>query len=449
MYNTLNIPKINALKNELENLCPLDDKDHKRLKKKFRLEFNYNSNHLEGNTLTYGQTELLLYFDKSTGDVKVSDIEEMKAHDLALSQIETMAMDEERPLTESFICELNKLILVKSFWKEAIDYNGNSTRKKIEIGSYKTTPNSVRLRNGEIHEYATVEETPALMTDLIDWYRAEKETMHPVHIAALFHYKFVCIHPFDDGNGRVARLLMNYILLKNNYPPVIIKSEDKENYLTALQKADTGNELAIVEYIEKQAIWSLDLSIKAANGADIEEPADIEKEIEILKKRILSQSKTYKTTDVTFELVNYINDNVWIELSKSFDNFDDFFMKNNESLFLNGKTYTGKVSRELKEDGNLTANETSACHWEKKLLVLKTFEEKTDVIFYLNLRLNHSNYVLELGYSIIFSNSSDNINEVVFNSTLEYDSFITTEKVKDLQVIVSRKLIEIINKLGK
>ncbi len=86
-YNTENIQIINRLKSELDQLIPFSEENQSKLQKKIRLEFNYNSNHLEGNTLTYGQTQLLLFFDKSSGDVPVSDIEEMKAHDVALSQI--------------------------------------------------------------------------------------------------------------------------------------------------------------------------------------------------------------------------------------------------------------------------------------------------------------------------------------------------------------------------
>ncbi|MCD4746370.1 MAG: Fic family protein [Bacteroidales bacterium] len=258
-YDTPTIKKIEILKKQVVALLPLKSEDEKRLKKKYRLEFNYNSNHLEGNTLTYGQTQLLLFYDKSSGDVPVSDIEEMKAHDVALSQIEEMSIDKERFLTEQFIKELNKIILVKPYWKDAITYDGTPTRKKIEIGTYKTTPNSVQLRNGEIHEYASPSETPAKMNDLMAWYNENVNKIHPVQLAAEFHYRFVCIHPFDDGNGRVARLLMSYILLRNGYPPVIVKSEDKENYLTALQKADSGDLITLIEYIEKQLIWSLEL----------------------------------------------------------------------------------------------------------------------------------------------------------------------------------------------
>jgi len=98
-YHTTSISTINSLKTELDKLIPVSKENDKKLKKKFRLEFNYNSNHLEGNTLTYGQTQLLLLFDKSSGDVPVSDIEEMKAHDAALTLIKEMAKEKDRPFS--------------------------------------------------------------------------------------------------------------------------------------------------------------------------------------------------------------------------------------------------------------------------------------------------------------------------------------------------------------
>ncbi len=287
------LKEIDSLREQLEKLKPIKAADEERLWKKFRLEWNYNSNHIEGNTLTYGQTELLLMFDKTTGDHEMREYEEMKAHDAVIHLVREFAKDRTRELSESDIRQWNKTILVRPFWSDAQTASGKPTRKLITPGEYKKDPNSVRLQNGELFHYASPEETPFMMNDLVNWYRDEvkKGEMHPVELAALLHYKFVRIHPFDDSNGRTSRLLINYELLRNNLPPVIIKSADKKGYLFALNKADVGDWDAFVEYIGEQLKWSLELNIKAANGESIEEDDDIDKEIAILTKEHGSKLK--------------------------------------------------------------------------------------------------------------------------------------------------------------
>jgi Fic family protein len=278
--------KIDNLVSTLSNLLPFREEDLQRLNKKIRLEFNYNSNHLEGNTLTYSETELLLIFDKTTGNHELREYEEMKAHDVAFEIIRDWAADPERFLSEAELRNLHKILLVRPFWKDALTLNGQWTKRKIQVGTYKEQPNSVQLQNGEIFHYASPEETPILMGELVDWYREEEEkkALHPVQLAALLHYRFVRIHPFDDGNGRMSRLLMNYVLIRHKLPPVVIKSADKKNYLFALNQADTGDIDAFVRYIGEEMMWSLELSIKAAKGESIEEDDDLQKEIEVWKR---------------------------------------------------------------------------------------------------------------------------------------------------------------------
>jgi len=278
--------KIDNLVSTLSDLLPFREEDLQRLNKKIRLEFNYNSNHLEGNTLTYSETELLLIFDKTTGNHELREYEEMKAHDVAFEIIRDWAADPERSLSEAELRNLHKILLVRPFWKDALTLNGQWTKRKIQVGTYKEQPNSVQLQNGEIFHYASPEETPILMGELVDWYREEEEkkALHPVQLAALLHYRFVRIHPFDDGNGRMSRLLMNYVLIRHKLPPVVIKSADKKNYLFALNQADTGDIDAFVRYIGEEMMWSLELSIKAAKGESIEEDDDLQKEIEVWKR---------------------------------------------------------------------------------------------------------------------------------------------------------------------
>ena len=103
--------KIAELFEEWQSLQPLKESDQARLDQKIMLEFNYNSNHIEGNTLTYGQTEMLLMFGKVVENANMKDLEEMKASNVGLKMVKDMAMDKEQPLTEYFIRTLHQTLL--------------------------------------------------------------------------------------------------------------------------------------------------------------------------------------------------------------------------------------------------------------------------------------------------------------------------------------------------
>ena len=116
-----------------------------------------------------------------------------------------------------------------------------------------------------------------------------------ISFLAKLHHDFLSIHPFDDGNGRVGRILLNYVLLRLGYPPMVIKSGDRENYLIALQKADIGDIEALEFYMGKVLISWLEIGIKAAKGEDISEPSDVDKELEIFIK---SKEKILVCSDI-------------------------------------------------------------------------------------------------------------------------------------------------------
>ena len=327
---------IDQLSATYHSLLPMSPENQRRWDKKVRLEFNYNSNHIEGNTLTYGETQLLLLFDETHGSHPMRDYEEMKAHDVAFQKIKEWAADADMPLTEKDIRELNQIILVKSFWKDAITPDGHPTRRQIMVGSYKTQPNSVRLPNGELFEYTAPQEVPIKMQELMEWYRDEQTALHPVTLAAMFHYKFVCIHPFDDGNGRVSRLLMNYVLLAHKLPPVVIKSSDKQNYLHALHLADTGQYEAFIRYIAQQVVSSLEMAIKAAKGESIEEPDDLDKEIALLTRQLQHQ-ETYKTPQQVLNVFHWAQQKLLAPCEAVLQKFDKLFQEKKRVRKVNHK----------------------------------------------------------------------------------------------------------------
>lgn len=221
-------------------LQPLSDKDRDRLSRKFTVEFNYNSNHIEGNTLTYGQTELLLLFGKVIGEAEMKDFEEMKASNLGLLMMKDQSSRKQTPLTQAFIRRLHQTLLREDYTVYRSLPDGTLTSYVIHAGRYKTRPNSVITRYGDHFAYASPEETPALMKDLVDWYNESEASgaYDPVELAALFHYRYIRIHPFEDGNGRIARLLSNFILARHDYPMVVVRGRKKKEYLEALHQAD-------------------------------------------------------------------------------------------------------------------------------------------------------------------------------------------------------------------
>jgi Fic family protein len=250
------------LKNELDALRPLGREQEAIIMQKFRLDWNYHSNHLEGNSLTYGETKALILFGLTAQGKPLKDHFEITGHDEAVKWIEDI-VKQKRPLTESFIRELHTLLLQKSYEVDSITPDGKPTKRRIEIGQYKTAPNHVLTKTGEIFRFATPEETPAKMHDLMEWLREKQVNSDTEHVllAAEFHYRFIRIHPFDDGNGRTARLLMNFILMQYGYPPAIIKTEDKENYFNVLRLADAGNIELFVNYIAENLSRSLEIMI--------------------------------------------------------------------------------------------------------------------------------------------------------------------------------------------
>lgn len=279
------IQEIENLKKEVDAHRPLNKDIQDRVFQKLRLDWNYNTNAIEGNSFTRGETVSLLMEGITAKGKPLKDALDIKGHNDAIDIVISLIKDE-RELNENDIRNLHKIVLGEEYYNPATTAEGNSTRKLIKPGQYKTSSNHVETSTGAIHYYASVEDTPLKMRELIGWYNevVKFEDVNPVVLAALFHHKFVAIHPFDDGNGRMTRLLTNYILLKFGYPVSVVKQERRREYYATLAQADAGELIPIVELISETVKDSLEVYLKAIKGEEINETDDIDKEIELFIK---------------------------------------------------------------------------------------------------------------------------------------------------------------------
>ncbi len=329
MDNLENIKKAISLQKELDALRPLSKEQNQKILQKFRLDWNYHSNNIEGNSLTYGETKLLLLHGLTAQGKPLKDHLEIKGHNQAMDWIFDIVKKEDK-ITEYFIRSLNEMLLgSEPIYKDAINSEGQKTQRIIEGGKYKRQPNHVLTKTGETFYFASPEETPAKMYDLMDWYETEKlnQERNPIILAAEFHYKFIRIHPFDDGNGRTARLLMNLILMRFDFPPAIIKTNDKENYYNVLRQADAGMLTPFIDYIAQNIIHSLEIMISAAKGEDISDPNDLDKEIALLEQQLktatskVAPTKSIENIQIIYDDSIFRLKNEFIERNKKFDKF--------------------------------------------------------------------------------------------------------------------------------
>ena len=289
-----------------ERRAAMKSTDNERLWRKLRLEWNYNSNHIEGNTLTYAETELLLIHGRTGGGRPMRDYEEMKAHDVAIEHTRRLGRADQ-PLRQGDIRDLNTILLKEPFWAGTETPDGQPTRKRIVPGQYKTQPNHVRTATGELHRFAEPEETPALMEEWTrDFQRDLERSAYPLPLfLAESHWRFLRIHPFDDGNGRTARLLINYVLLRRDLPPMVIKSADRDRYISGLQNADVGRILPLAQFMLENVLWSLELAVRAAQGESIQEPGDTDKEIAVFVRRNTGRTADASDIGVVDDVLSY------------------------------------------------------------------------------------------------------------------------------------------------
>ncbi len=282
------VERVDALRAELDAMRPLDPERVRAAMQRLRIEWTFHSNKLEGNSLTYGETRALLMRNAAAGGKSFRDHLDIKGHREAVRFLEEVVQRGDA-LTLGLVREMHKVLLVEPYKIPAETPEGLPTTKTVVPGEFKTLPNNVLTETGEKHYYARPEEVQALMQDLIDqvrdgWPEVEEGAVHPVLFASDVHHRFAEIHPFDDGNGRMARLLMNLVLMRAGYPPAVLRQENRPAYYGALAAADGGDLEPFVRFVADELAATMELYLRALRGEP--DPDAFGRRLALLKREV-------------------------------------------------------------------------------------------------------------------------------------------------------------------
>jgi len=229
----MSFEKLDLLKAKLDKYRPLSDEIVRNLREDLIIKWTYNSNAIEGNTLTLNETKVALE-GITVGGKTLREHFEAINHKEAILFIEELVSKNEN-LSEYQIKSIHSLIL-----KNVDDKNAGKYREHNVLIS------------GAKHRPPEAFKVPFLMGEFIKWYNRDGQKLHPIERACKVHIDFVGIHPFIDGNGKTARLLLNFELLKSAFPPVVIKKEDRLEYYNSLDIAHTtGDYEPFIKFISK------------------------------------------------------------------------------------------------------------------------------------------------------------------------------------------------------
>lgn len=235
---------IEQKKKIIDQKRPLPPNTIRSIRESILLDWTYNSNAIEGNTLTLSETKVVLEGITIGGKTLKEHLEAIN-HKEAILYVEEIVKNKE-DFSEWQIKNIHRLIL------KGIDDENAGVYRKENI-----------LISGAVHIPPDYFLVPEQMADLLKWHHREGQKLHAIERAALLHIIFVKIHPFVDGNGRTARVLLNLELMKNGYPPIIIRKEERIKYYNALDKAHTTNDFKdFFKLVSESLDRTLDLFLK-------------------------------------------------------------------------------------------------------------------------------------------------------------------------------------------
>ena len=225
---------------ELWSYRPLSPETLQSLKEYYRVGTTFTSNALEGNSLTESETKVIIEDGLTIEGKPLRDVYEAVGHAKAYDYMYELSHNE--PLTEEVICNLHKL-----FYQQM-----DSER----AGQYRKVPVFI---SGSRYSVSPVAEIDKRMKQLVQWYNNNENKLHPVVLAAELHKRFVFIHPFIDGNGRMARLLMNLSLMRNDYNIAIIPAVTRAEYISALEQAHNDGNVFVSFIADRVIMTQLDI----------------------------------------------------------------------------------------------------------------------------------------------------------------------------------------------
>jgi Fic family protein len=282
------LQRIDELQARIVAAGPLSPEAKRKLDYRFRLDWNYHSNVMEGSQLTRQETRTIMMGNVTVEGKPIRDIVEMQGHDDVVLTLLGMARGELN-LSEKRIKEIHKAIM-----------HEDDPAKKDWPGNWKKHPNHIYNFKEERFDFTPPEEVPEAMHRLLDRTKAalesirrnDKDAPHPTVVAFDFQREYVTIHPFHDGNGRTARIFSNLLLLSFGYPPAIIKAEDQEktayNRLLAEVQVYGASPDLFNAFMAERLIRSQELVLEVLDGKDIDEMDDLDKRLQLIDAKLAS-----------------------------------------------------------------------------------------------------------------------------------------------------------------
>lgn len=258
-------------RNVLREARPLPSVSLQKIKEALSVEWTYNSNSIEGNTLTLRETQMVLQEGVTVKGKSLREHFEAKNHDNALNLLSQL-VENKQDLSSRVVLSIHELVLQNI----EQDYAGRLRNGGVRITGANFVPPNAR-------------KVPDLLDELIEFVHENPLQLNPIELATIFHHKFVWIHPFFDGNGRTVRLVMNLILLNAGYTPAIILANDRKKYYTALNQANQGNYQKLALLMAQALERTLNIYLSALPNQD----EDYQPITNLVKEEALPYSQEY------------------------------------------------------------------------------------------------------------------------------------------------------------